>query len=77
MSKDKKAAPGPYTELHIDFTVPPPIYGDHLTIIPERAQRTVKLVSKIECDDGIFFVTSVEGVTYAIPQARVKFFKRD
>lgn len=64
-------------ELLIDFTLPPPIYGYHLTTHPWRAERTIKLVKSIGKVEGGIIVTALTEETYIIPAPRVQYWREE
>lgn len=67
-NKDKKIV-----ELQLDFTLPPPVYGYHLTTDSSKAQRTIKLVSGLERHkDGIEVV--VGDTRWVVAWSSVKFY---
>jgi hypothetical protein len=62
-------------EILVDYTLLPPIYGDHITTLADRAERTIKLVSGIERVGDVFSITAVEGQKYFVHISRVKFWR--
>lgn len=73
MSKqDKKIV-----ELVIDFTMPPPIYGYHLTTNKGKEQRTIKFVKEINRHRDGLEVISEEGNRYVIATSSIKFYVED
>jgi hypothetical protein len=69
MSKNKNII-----ELQMDFTLPPPIYGYHLTIDPTKAGRQIKVVKEISKHPDGFQVVALEGNTYIISHSSIKFY---
>lgn len=69
MSANKKIV-----ELQMDFTLPPPIYGFHLTINPAKVGRTIKLVKELRRHKDGIEVESVEGNIYVIAHSSVKYY---
>ena len=66
--KDKKIV-----EVQLDFTLPPPIYGFHLTVDPSKAQRTIKLVNALERHkDGIEVILPEH--RFVVAWSSVKFY---
>ena len=61
-------------ELLLDFTLPPPIYGYHLTTNSEKEQRTIKFVKQINRHADGMEVISVEGNRYVISNSSIKFY---
>lgn len=68
-------------EILLDTTLPPPIYGNHLTIRRERSDEAanlqIKLVKSISKEGDLYIVESLEGLKYYIPQYQVKWFRYD
>ena len=62
------------SELHIDFTLPPPIYGYHLTTRVERTNKQIKLVSELNRHKDGIEVVSTEGNRYVIAHSSVKYY---
>lgn len=61
-------------ELQMDFTLPPPIYAYHITVKPEKTQRTIKLVKEINRHRDGIEVVSVEGNRYVVSGASIKYY---
>lgn len=61
-------------ELHLDFTLPPPIYGYHVTTDSNRVGRTTKLVGDIKELPRGYSITSVEGNKINVSNASVKYW---
>lgn len=61
-------------ELQMDFTLPPPIYGYHLTTKAERAARTIKVVKELRRHKDGIEVESVEGNIYVISKSSIKYY---
>jgi len=61
-------------ELQLDFTLPPPVYGFHVTLNPAQAQRTIKLVREINTHPNGLEVVSIEGTRWVVAWSSVKFF---
>ena len=68
-------------EIVMDVTLPPPVYGKHLTTKRERsddaANLQIKLVASITREADLYVVESLTGEKYYIPQFQVKWFRYD
>lgn len=64
-------------ELLLDFTLPPPVYGYHLTTNRDKEQRTIKFVTEINRHPDGLEVISVEGNRYVIATSSIKFYVED
>jgi hypothetical protein len=69
MSKNKNIV-----ELQMDFTLPPPIYGYHLTTDPTKAGRQIKVVKEILQHPHGMEVIGTEGNKYIISHSSIKFY---
>lgn len=56
-----------YSEAALAFTLPPPIYGSHITIVPERASKQIKLVAAITGVPEGITIQSLEGGIFLVP----------
>ena len=56
-------------ELQMGFSLPPPIYGFHLTTKPEQANGTIKMVRELNRHPDGVEVVSVEGNRYVVSRA--------
>jgi len=74
---EKWIVPGSLKEVLLDFTLPPPIYGYHLTIVPDREERTIKLVKRLDMSSGYLTVEAKEGQVYTIPPYRIKYWRNE
>ena len=69
--------PGSVKEVLLDFVLPPPIYGNHITTVPDRAERTIKLVASLKLISGFLHVTALEGQNYTIPMDNIKYWRNE
>ena len=61
-------------ELQMGFSLPPPIYGFHLTTKPEQANGTIKMVRELNRHPDGVEVVSIEGNRYVVSRASIKFY---
>jgi hypothetical protein len=62
-------------EIKFLFTLPPPVYGNWLTVVPGRAERTVKLVKDIRLVNDFIYVVAQTDEEYQIPVSQVQFMR--
>jgi len=64
-------------EAQLDFTLPPPIYGYHLTTNPEGGGRQIKVVKAIHPHPHGIRVVALEGQEYIVSWSSIKFYREE
>lgn len=61
-------------EILLDFTLPPPVYGFHLTTKGDAVSRTLKGVRSIEPHPHGVLITGHEGGSWVINHSSIKYW---
>lgn len=69
MSKKEKS----WKEAQLAFTLPPPVYGYHLSTDAGAASKQIKIVSSILDVPGGIKITALTGEAWVVPTAQIKF----
>jgi len=66
------------TLLQLDVVLPPPIYKNSLTTLPDKVSRTTGLVKALsKCEGGIIKVESIEGIIYYVSPASIQYWQEE
>ena len=71
MSKAKKEI----IEVQLSFTLPPPIYIDHITTAPYLVNKSIKLVKSLLIEGDTLQIEAIEGQVYNVPLSQVRYWK--